>query len=164
MRTYDIAPLYRSAIGFDRLLDMFESPDSMTSANDWPPYNVEKTGEDQYRISMAVAGFKPEDIELVQQQDVLIVFANKRPEPGGVQYLHRGIAARAFKQTFTLIDHLKVVDASLNNGLLTVELKRDVPEALKPRRIEIVSAAGDAMAGAAGRPAQIEHEPAKQAA
>lgn len=164
MRTYDIVPFYRPAIGSDRLLDLFESPDSLTSATDWPPYDVEKTGEDRYRISIAVAGFKPEDIELVQQQDVLMVSADKRPEPDGVQYLHRGIAARAFKRKFTFVKHVRVVDASLNNGLLTIELKREVPEALKPRRIEIVSAGGEPPTGAAGRPDQIEHEPAKQAA
>src|SRR4051795_1596610 len=115
MRTYDFAPLYRSTIGFDRLFDMFDAPGRMTSTGDWPRYDVEKTAEDQYCISMAVAAFKPEDIELVQQEDTFTVSATKQPEPDGVQYLHRGIAARAFKRTFTLADHLKVVDASLNN-------------------------------------------------
>lgn len=166
MRTYDFAPLYRSTVGFDRLFDMFDAPGSITSAGDWPPYDVEKTGEDHYRISMAVAGFKPEDIELVQQEDTLTVSAAKQPEPDGVQYLHRGIAARAFKRSFTLVGHLKVVDAGLNNGLLTIELKREVPEALKPRRIEIASTASSQPTTLADQPGQIEHEPEppKQAA
>ena len=166
MRTYDFAPLYRSTIGFDRLFDLYDAPASMTAAGDGPPYDVEKTAEDQYRISMAVAGFKPEDIELVQQEDTLTVSATKQPEPDGVQYLHRGIAARAFKRTFTLVGHLKVVDANLNNGLLTIELKREVPEALKPRRIEIATGVDGQTGMTADGPAQIEHEhePPKQAA
>ena len=110
----------------------------------WPPYNIEKTGEDQYRITMAVAGFSPDEIELVQQENVLLVSGQKHPDPEGVQVLHRGIATRAFKQTFNLADHVKVTGANLENGLLVIELKREVPEALKPRRIEIAS--GDSKA------------------
>ena len=131
---YDLSPLYRSTVGFDRLFDML---DQATGATNWPPYNIEKAGEDAYRITMAVAGFSPEEIELVQQEGTLLVNGQKHPEPEGVEVLYRGIATRAFKQSFNLADHVKVVGAGLENGLLTIELKREVPEALKPRRIEI---------------------------
>ena len=137
---YDFSPLYRSTIGFDRLFDMLDQANRVEPMTNWPPYNIEKTGEDQYRINMAVAGFSPEEIELVQKENTLFVAGQKHPEPEGVQVLHRGIANRSFKQTFDLADHVKVVSADLQNGLLTIELKREVPEALKPRRIEIATA------------------------
>lgn len=135
MRTYDFSPLYRSTVGFDRLLDMLDQVPRVDA--NWPPYNIEKTGDDEYRISMAVAGFSPEEIELVQQGTTLVISGQKHPEPEGVQVLHRGIATRAFKQSFNLAAHVKVTAARIDNGLLTVELKREVPEELKPRRIEI---------------------------
>jgi molecular chaperone IbpA len=137
---YDFSPLYRSTIGFDRLFDMLDQANRVEPMTNWPPYNIEKTGEDQYRINMAVAGFSPDEIELVQKENTLFVAGQKHPEPEGVQVLHRGIANRGFKQTFDLADHVKVVSADLQNGLLTIELKREVPEALKPRRIEIATA------------------------
>jgi len=137
---YDFSPLYRSTIGFDRLFDMLDQANRVEPMTNWPPYNIEKTGEDQYRINMAVAGFSPDEIELVQKENTLFVAGQKHSEPEGVQVLHRGIANRGFKQTFDLADHVKVVSADLQNGLLTIELKREVPEALKPRRIEIATA------------------------
>src|SRR5919112_5457502 len=118
-----------------------------------PPYNIEKVGEDQYRITMAVAGFSPDEIELVQQENTLFVTGQKHPEPEGAQFLHRGIATRAFKQSFNLADHVKVTGASLENGLLTIELVREVPEALKPRHIEI---AGGEVPAQDNK--QVEHE------
>ena len=133
---YDFSPLYRSTVGFDRLVDML---DQAAPPANWPPYNIEKTGEDQYRITIAVAGFSPEEIQLTQQENTLLVVGQKHPEHEGVEVLHRGIATRAFKQSFNLADHVKVTSANLDNGLLTIELKREVPEALKPRRIEIAS-------------------------
>ena len=139
MRTFDVSPLYRSTVGFDRLFDMLDAAARVEPLNNWPPYNIEKTGEDQYRISMAVAGFLPSEIELVQEGNRLLVSGQKHPEQEGVQVLHRGIATRAFKQSFSLADHVKVSGANLENGLLTIELVREVPEALKPRRIEIAS-------------------------
>jgi molecular chaperone IbpA len=139
---YDFSPLYRSTVGFDRLFDMLDQATRLEPMTNWPPYNIERTGEDAYRITMAVAGFAPEEIELVQQENVLLVNGHKHPEPEGVQVLHRGIATRAFKQSFNLADHVKVVGAALDNGLLTIELKREVPEALRPRRIEIGSGSG----------------------
>ena len=139
MRPYDLSPLYRSTVGFDQLFDMLDQAARVEPAPNWPPYNIEKRGEDQYRITMAVAGFAPDEIELVQLGSRLLVTGQKRAEESGGQVLHRGIATRAFKQTFNLADHVKVVGAGLENGLLTVELKREVPEALKPRRIEVAS-------------------------
>ena len=137
MRTYDFSPLYRSTIGFDRLFDMLDQTRGESAPN-WPPYNIERTGEDEYRISMALAGFSPDEIELVQKENTLFVAGHKNADQQeGSEVLHRGIATRPFRQTFNLADHVKVTDAKFEHGLLRIELKREVPEALKPRRIEI---------------------------
>ena len=138
MRTSVYAPLYRSTVGFDRLFDLLES----SVRPDWPPYNLEKKGEDEYGISMAVAGFAPEEIELTQHGATLLVTGQKQAEPEEGQILHQGIAFRSFRQTFNLADHVKVTGAELQNGLLRISLVRQVPEQLKPRRIEIGSSAG----------------------
>jgi len=143
-------------VGFDRLFDMLDQATRVEPMTNWPPYNIEKTGEDQYRITMAVAGFSPEEIELVQQEGTLLVKGQKHPEPEGVEVLHRGIATRAFKQSFDIADHVKVVAASLDNGLLTIELKREIPEALKPRRIEIASGGGVQTLAQDKAPEQLE--------
>ena len=135
MRTYDFTPLFRSTIGFDQLFDMIES----SVRPDWPPYNIEKTGENQYRISMAVAGFASDEVELVQQGNILLVMGHKRIGSKQQEMLHQGLASRSFKQTFNLADHVKVASADLENGLLVVELIREIPEQLKPRRIELGS-------------------------
>jgi molecular chaperone IbpA len=140
MRNFDFTPLYRSTVGFDRVFDMLDSASRGETLNNWPPYNIEKTGEDQYRITMAVAGFSPEEINITAQGNSLLVMGQKKPDEDGVQFLHRGIAARAFKQSFDLADHMKVTAANLENGLLVIELVREIPEAMKPRRIEIRSA------------------------
>ncbi len=137
MRTVDFSPLYRSTVGFDRLFNLLDASARVEHLNNWPPYNIEKAGEDQYRITMAVAGFTPDELTLTAQANALVVTGQKAGSEEGAQYLHRGIATRAFKQSFDLADHVKVTGASLENGLLTVELKREVPEALKPRRIAI---------------------------
>ena len=157
--TFDLSPLFRSTVGFDRLIDMLDQVSRVEPMTNWPPYNIEKAGDDQYRITMAVAGFSPDEIELVQQENTLFVNGQKHPEPEGVQVLHRGIATRAFKQTFNLADHVKVTGAALENGLLTIELKREVPEELKPRRIEIGSGNGVKALAQDNQPQQIEHEP-----
>jgi molecular chaperone IbpA len=158
MRTFDFSPLYRSTVGFDRLFDMLDQTTRVEPVPNWPPYNIEKTGEDQYRITMAVAGFSPDEIELVQQENTLLVVGQKHPEPQEAQLLHRGLATRAFKQSFNLADHVKVTQASLQNGLLTIDLVREVPEALKPRRIEIAAGSGPRTVTQEDK-AQIEHEP-----
>jgi len=160
---YDFSPLYRSTVGFDRIFDMLDQATRVEPMTSWPPYNIEKTGEDQYCITIAVAGFSPEGIQLTQQENTLLVVGQKQPESEDRQVLHRGIATRAFKQSFNLADFVKVTSASLDNGLLTVELQREIPEALKPRRIEIASG-GPKAVGQDNNVQQIEHEPQKSKA
>lgn len=133
MRTLELNPLYRSTVGFDRLFDLLDS----NGRPDWPPYDIEKLSDDEYRISMAVAGFGESEIEITQQGSDLVVVGQKDARDDGRQLLHRGIATRSFKQMFSLADHVKVVNASMDNGLLTISLFREVPEQLKPRKIEI---------------------------
>jgi molecular chaperone IbpA len=158
MRTaFDFSPLYRSTVGFDRLFDMLDQSTQVEPMTNWPPYNIEKAGDDHYVITMAIAGFSPDEIELTQKENLLVVVGQKKGLEEGKQYLHRGIATRAFKQTFSLADHVKVTNASLDNGLLTVQLVREVPEALKPRRIEISAGKGAKSVGQDNKPQQIEH-------
>ena len=156
--TYDFSPLFSSSIGFEHLFNLLENATRVQQMNNWPPYNIEKTGEESYRITMAVAGFLPDEIELVQQGNVLLVNGQKHAEPEGVQILHRGIATRAFKQSFNLADFVKVTEAKLENGLLTVALKREVLEELQPRRIPIQL--GAASLGSGKPQQQIEHQKA----
>jgi molecular chaperone IbpA len=157
MRTvYDFSPLFRSSIGFDRVFDLLENATRVQSIDNWPPYNIEKVGEDQYRISMAVAGFSPDELNLTSQPNWLVVSGQKQGEES-TQYLHRGIATRSFERRFELADHVKVKDARLDNGLLTIELVREVPEEMRPRRIEVQ--AWNAL-GAGEQPQQIEHQKA----
>ena len=145
MRTYDFSPLYRSTVGFDRLFNLLDQTARSDAAPNWPPYNIERTGEDDYRITMALAGFSPEQIELVQKENTLFVAGHKNADQQqGTDILHRGIATRPFRQSFDLAEHVKVTAAKLENGLLTIDLKREVPEALKPRRIEIATDADPA--------------------
>jgi molecular chaperone IbpA len=151
MRTFDFAPLYRSTVGFDRLFSLLDQAEASAA---WPPYDIEKVAEDEYRITMAVAGFTPDEIELTQHDTTLLVVGQRRGEDGERQYLHRGIAARTFRQTFNLAQHVKVTGAALENGLLTVNLEREVPEALKPRRIVIGSV--QAAVGQDNAPAQVK--------
>ncbi|MDC9822761.1 Hsp20 family protein [Devosia sp. ZB163] len=158
MRTFDFAPLYRSTVGFDRLFDMLDS----SIRPDWPPYDIERLDADRYRISMAVAGFSASEIELTQEGNALLVTGSKSGNDEKRQYLHQGIANQSFKQTFSLADHVKVEGASLENGLLSISLVREVPEQLKPRRISIGDASGSR--GPSGQePKQIE-QPARTAA
>jgi len=133
MRTLELAPLYRSTVGYDRLFDMLDH----SIRPDWPPYNILKKSENEYCISMAVAGFSPGDISLTQTGTQLLVEGAKQKQPEAYEVLHQGIASRDFKQTFNLADHVKVVSADIENGLLMIDLVREVPEALKPRKIEI---------------------------
>ncbi|TFW01161.1 Hsp20 family protein [Oxalobacteraceae bacterium OM1] len=137
MRTFDLTPLYRSAIGFDRLAQLFDESLRADAQPSYPPYNVELVGEDKYRITMAVAGFDRSEIELETERDQLTVTGRKQKDDTKRTYLHRGIAARDFEHRFQLADHVKVVGAKLDNGLLSIELVREIPEALKPRKIAI---------------------------
>jgi molecular chaperone IbpA len=146
MSTLDFSPLFRTAIGFDRLARVLETARTAPDAQTYPPYNIEKTAEDSYVLTMAVAGFGPGDIEVVARDNTLAV-AGRAPQPDeGRAFLHRGIAGRAFERRFVLADHIVVDGATLENGLLQLNLRRVVPEALKPRRIAVQ----------AGRPAQAE--------
>ncbi len=137
MTTFDFAPLFRTAIGFDRLARLMDTAMSGSDAPSYPPYNIEKTGEDAYRLTMAVAGFRPEDLDLVAKDNTLVVSGKVNGEGQKSDMLYRGIAGRAFERRFVLADHIVVEGADLKNGLLHVALKRVIPEALKPRRIAI---------------------------
>ncbi len=134
--TIDFDPLFRSSIGFDRMLNALESARRETLAENWPPYDIVRSGENAYRIDMAVAGFGEDDLTVTQERNLLIVSGRKDGEDEG-EYLHRGIAGRSFERRFDLADHVRVEGASLTDGLLTITLRREVPEELKPRRIEI---------------------------
>lgn len=142
MTALDLTPLFRSTIGFDHLSKLLETALQLDENASYPPYNIEKLGEDRYRIVMAVAGFGPEDLEIVAEPNLLTI-RGRRKEQEGVTYLHRGIAGRAFERRFQLADYVRVQDARLENGLLTIELVREVPEALRPRKIEIRGAKGE---------------------
>ena len=143
MKMFDATPLFRSSVGFDRMMDLFESVNRLDqSAPTYPPYNIEKTDEYEYRISLAVAGFSESDLDVEARENALIVSGRqgKEEEAKAQHFLHRGIASRAFERTFRLADHVRVVGASLENGLLHVDLVRDIPEAMKPRRIAVAAA------------------------
>lgn len=138
MTTFDLSPLFRSTVGFDRLGRLLESAARVEdAAPSYPPYNIEKTGEDAYRIVMAVAGFGEDDLSIVVENGVLTVRGRQDKEDKDVRYLHRGIAERAFERRFQIADFIEVAGAALENGLLKIDLVREVPEALKPRTIEI---------------------------
>jgi molecular chaperone IbpA len=137
MTRVDFAPLFRTAIGFDRLARMVDSAAASSEATSYPPYNIEKTGEETYRLTMAVAGFRPEELDMTVQDNTLVVSGRVKEEGSRAEILYRGIAARAFERRFVLADHIVVEGADLQNGLLHVGLKRIVPEALKPRKISI---------------------------
>lgn len=151
MRHVDFSPLYRSTVGFDRLFSMLDGIGQPEQAQAYPPYNIERTGENAYRITMAVAGFDESELSIESRANVLTVKAEKADEKkeSEGEFLYRGIAKRAFERRFQLADHVEVQNASLKNGLLHIDLLRNIPEAMKPRRIAIVSDIADA-------PKQIE--------
>jgi len=136
--TLDFSPLFRSSIGFDRMLNALEAASRVETIDNWPPYDIAKAGEDNYRITMAVAGFSQNDLTITQEQNMLMVSGQKTGEDKA-EYLHRGIAGGTFQRRFELADHVKVVHANLVNGLLTIDLKREIPEEMKPRQIEIAA-------------------------
>lgn len=140
MRTFDLAPLYRATVGFDQIADMMDRLiSSDAGASNYPPYNIEKTGDDGWRISIAVAGFAAPDLNVELRENALIVTGHKTDDQEERHFLHRGIATRAFERRFTLADHVRVSGASHEDGMLHIDLVREVPEALKPRRIEITN-------------------------
>lgn len=138
MRTYDFSPLWRSTIGFDRLFDLAEAAQRAGEDN-YPPYNIERLAEDRYQISLAVAGFSADEISVTAEQNVLTIEGNKA-EKAEREFLYRGISTRSFKRQYSLADHVEVRGAAFDNGLLRIELVRQIPEAMKPRRIAISAA------------------------
>ncbi len=145
MANLDLTPLYRSSVGYDQLPGMLQSAMKVADSDlGYPPYNIERTGEDTYRIVVSLAGYSHDDVDIVVEQNRMTI-SGKMPQDDGVQYLHRGIAGRSFKRNFDLADYIEVKGATFENGLLIVELKREIPDRLKPRRIEI---AGDKQNGA----------------
>ncbi|WP_424140447.1 Hsp20 family protein [Roseomonas chloroacetimidivorans] len=154
MELTDFAPLARSSIGFDRLLKLLENGRLPEPADDYPPYNIEKTGQDAYRITLAVAGFGPDDLDITMQPNLLTVTGKKAESEAQSQgYLHRGMIQRPFRRVFHLADYVQVKDAQLKDGMLMIDLLREIPEPMQPRRIEI--------GGGRGRPAQIDTSPAE---
>jgi len=138
MDRFDFSPLFRSTIGFDRLTRLVDAATRVDSASlAYPPYNIERTGEDAYRLTMAVAGFSQDELDITSQENTLLVTGKAKTQEDENRYLHRGIARRAFERRFSLADHIKVVGASLVNGMLHVDLIREVPEAAKPRKVQI---------------------------
>jgi molecular chaperone IbpA len=135
MRTFDPTPFWRSTVGFDRFFDMLDQSSRLTE-DSYPPYNIERTGENDYRISLALAGFTPDQVTITAEQNVLIV-EGARPQKAEHEYLYQGIATRPFRRVFNLADHVQVKGASFENGLLMIDLVREIPEAMKPRRIAI---------------------------
>jgi len=153
--SYDYAPLFRSSVGFDQVFNLLENAQRAHSISDWPRYDIVKTGDDSYRISVSVAGFAQNDLDITFQSNLLTV-TGKKQEASADGYLHRGIAGRPFEHRFELADHVRVSGADLSNGLLSIDLVREIPEALKPRKIFIQSA--PTLTSAA--PAQIEAQKA----
>jgi molecular chaperone IbpA len=142
MRSFDFTPLYRTAIGFDRMVELLQQSLQFEPNDGYPPYDIEKTGEDSYRITMAVAGLTPDEISIIVERNVLTV-AGEKGGNGSGQYLHHGIATRAFKRRFELADFVRVTGAKLDSGLLSVDLVRELPEEMKPRRIPVTTGAAE---------------------
>jgi molecular chaperone IbpA len=142
MTTYDLAPLWRSTVGYDRLMNLIDDSERWTGNDNYPPYDIERTDEDRYQIALAVAGFTPDEITITAEQNMLTV-EGRKPEKGDHLFLYQGISARPFRRTFTLAEYVQVKGASYENGLLKIDLVREIPEAMKPRRIPIGAAGND---------------------
>ena len=136
MTTFDLAPLWRSTVGFDRLVDLIEDSVRLTGGDNYPPYNIERAAEDHYQISLALAGFTPDDVTITAEQNVLTVEGRKTAK-GEHQYLYQGISSRPFRRIFNLADYVQVKEATFENGMLKIDLVREVPESMKPRHIVI---------------------------
>ena len=137
MNRFDFTPYRRSTVGFDRLFDLLENQARNNAGENYPPFNIERRGEDRYRITLAVAGFRPDDLEITAQQNLLIVHGRKRDDDSASQILHLGIANRGFERRFELADYVRVENAELADGLLAIDLVREIPEAMKPKKIAI---------------------------
>jgi molecular chaperone IbpA len=161
MRTIDLTPLYRTIVGFDRMANLIETGSRLDTATGWPPYNIEQTAEDTYRIELAVAGFGPGDLNIELKEGVLTVTGKKDAGDDGRNFIHRGIAERGFERRYQLADHIRVTGANLEHGMLSLSLVREVPEALKPRTIAINVGPATASANDVDL---IESKPGKSAA
>lgn len=137
MNRFDFTPYRRTMVGFDRLFDLLENQGRMSSGDNYPPFNIERRGEDAYRITLAVAGFKPADLDITAQQNLLVVQGKKADDASAGQFLHVGIAQRGFERRFELADYVRVEGANLEDGLLTIDLIREVPETMKPKKIAV---------------------------
>jgi molecular chaperone IbpA len=157
MNTADLSPLYRTLVGFDRISNLIDNSLRLDATTGYPPFNIERTGEDAFRIELAVAGFGPDDLNIEFKENTLVVQGRKAAGDERRQFLHRGVAERNFERRFGLADHVRVTEARLENGLLTIDLVRELPETLKPRRIEIGAAKPAARAKVVDAPAkQVE--------
>lgn len=152
MRTFDLSPLYKTTVGFDRLAQLMDSM-SFDNGNGYPPYNIERLGDNDYRITMAVSGFTEDELEIEAKEDLLLVRGQKAESSEQRDFLYQGIAARSFERRFRLADHVKVANANLEHGLLNIDLVREIPEEMKPRKIAITN----------GKAATIEAKPSKAA-
>jgi len=165
MTTFDFSPLYRTSVGFDRLAALMSSATRQDQGNGYPPYNILITSEDHYRITMAVAGFSDDEIDITSEQNRLLVTGNRTDESEEQgEYLHRGIATRSFERRFNLADHVKVTGASLENGLLHIDLEREIPEAMKPRTIKIGKSATRLLDTEKGSEKKVGHKTKDKAA
>ncbi|MEO1013854.1 MAG: Hsp20 family protein [Pseudomonadota bacterium] len=140
MRNYDLTPLYRNTVGFDRMFDLLENIGKVEAGGGYPPYNIERLDEDQYRITLAVAGFSEADLEIEVHENALKISGARPDSEADRTFLHQGIAGRSFERRFQIADHVKIVQATLENGLLNVDLRREIPEAKKPRKVAINAA------------------------
>jgi molecular chaperone IbpA len=155
MNRFDFTPYRRSTVGFDRLFDLLENQARASSGDNYPPFNIQRRGEDAYRITLAVAGFKPADIDITAQQNLLTVIGKKPDDVAGGEFLHVGIAQRGFERRFELADFVRVDNANLEDGLLVIDLVREVPEAMKPKKISVGSQKALSL---------VDNDPAEQAA
>jgi molecular chaperone IbpA len=165
MTTFDFSPLYRTSVGFDRLAALMSSATRQDQGNGYPPYNILITSEDHYRITMAVAGFSDDEIDITSEQNRLLITGNRADESEEQgEYLHRGIATRSFERRFNLADHVKVTGASLENGLLHIDLEREIPEAMKPRTIKIGKSTTPLLDAEKGSEKKVGHKTKDKAA
>ena len=137
MERFDFTPYRRSTVGFDRLFDLLEGQARGSGGDNYPPFNIERRGDDSYRVTLAVAGFRPDDIDITQQQNLLVIQGKKRDDQHGGEMLHLGIANRGFERRFELADYVRVDHADLSDGLLTIDLVREIPDAMKPKKISL---------------------------
>lgn len=157
MANLDFSPLFRSSVGFDHVFDLLQNASRVQPIENWPPYDIERTGEDRYRITMAVAGFSADELEMTKHPNLLVISGDKADRKEGTEVLHRGLANRSFQRRFQLADYVEVAGASLGDGLLVIDLVREVPEGMKPKRIPVQ--AGAAVAESR-QPEQIEQKQA----